>query len=116
MAMSMAAIDLSRAPARLRDRGLNQVPALLCGRLAVDHRYRNLGLGTVLVELLLSKAVELNRTAACRAVVIHALEAEARPWWERLGFVPFSDDPHERDLYLLTSEIERTLEALHEHR
>lgn len=93
-------------------RGLSQVPALLCGRLAVDHRLRGLGSGTVLVELLLSKAVEFNRSAACRAVIVNALDAEARAWWERFGFVPFNDDEDERDLYLLTKDIERTLRAL----
>ena len=48
--------------------------------------------------------------AACRAVVVAALDAHARAWWERLGFHPFHpDDPTETDLYLLTSEIEATL-------
>lgn len=110
--MSVTAVDVSRAPKQLASRGLRQVPALLCGRLAVDHRYRNLGLGTILVELLLSKAMEINLSAACRAVVVHALDAEARAWWERLGFTPFRDGPEERDLYLLTKDVEATLIAL----
>jgi hypothetical protein len=43
-------------------------------------------------------------------VVVTALNAGARRWWERLGFRPFdTDEPHALDLYLLTSEIEATL-------
>jgi GNAT superfamily N-acetyltransferase len=112
LAMSMSAVDVSQAPRRLKARGLQQIPVLLCGRLAIDQRFRGVGLGTVLVELLLSKAVELNRSAACRAVVVHALDAEARGWWERFGFHPFVDDEVERDLYLLTQDVEETLRAM----
>ena len=54
----------------------------------------------------LATAVELNEKAACRAVVVTALNAAARAWWDRLGFHQFGpDEPDELDLYLLTSEI-----------
>lgn len=109
VAMSMGAVDTSYAPTKLTTRGLRQIPVLLCGRLAVDQEYRRLGLGTVLVELLLRKAIAANDEIACRAVVVNALDAEARAWWERFGFVPFTDSPDERDLYLLTGDIELTL-------
>jgi ribosomal protein S18 acetylase RimI-like enzyme len=83
---------------------------LLLGRLAVDRRYANLGIGTALTAHVLATAVELNEKAACRAVVVTALNASARAWWERLGFHPFdSDVPHQLDLYLVTAEIEATL-------
>jgi hypothetical protein len=55
-------------------------------------------------------AVELNAIAACRAVVLSALNKCARNWWESLGFHPFDhEDRNNPDLYLLTSEIEKTL-------
>jgi hypothetical protein len=55
-------------------------------------------------------AVELNTKAACRAVVVSALNASARRWWEHLGFHPFDpDDEHHPDLYLLTADIEKTM-------
>jgi hypothetical protein len=51
-----------------------------------------------------------HEKAACRAVVVTALNANARDRWERFGFHPFEpDDPERLDLYLLTSEIEATL-------
>jgi hypothetical protein len=59
----------------------------------------------------LATAVEVNEKAACRAVVVTALTERARTWWERLGFHPFDpDDPDQLDLYLLTSEIDATLQ------
>ena len=108
--IAMSGIDLSSAPAQLAKQAPDPIPALLLGRLAVDRRHAGKGIGRALVAHVFASAVELNRSAACRAVVVSALNNRARNWWESLGFQAF--DPDERnhpDLYLLTSEIERTL-------
>jgi GNAT superfamily N-acetyltransferase len=108
--VAMTGIDRSAAPTSVARQAPDPVPALLLGRLAVDRRHAGLGVGTTLVAHVLATAVELNAKAACRAVVVSALSAEARGWWERLGFHPF--DPAEQechDLYLLTADIEATL-------
>lgn len=111
--VAMTGIDRSAASPDLVKGAPNPVPALLLGRLAVDKRYANLGVGTALTAHVLATALELNERAACRAVVVTALNQNARTWWQRLGFHPFHpDDPEELDLYLLTSEIEATLRAL----
>jgi GNAT superfamily N-acetyltransferase len=105
--VAMTGIDRSAAPGIVAMNAPDPVPALLLGRLAVDRRYANLGIGTALTAHVLATAVELNKEAACRAVVVTALNARA--WWERLGFHPFEPDEADRlDLYLLTSEIEAT--------
>jgi hypothetical protein len=55
----------------------------------------------------LATALELNTKAACRAVVVNALHASARSWWQHLGFQPFDPaDEQSLDLYLLTTEID----------
>ncbi len=111
--VAMTGIDRSAAPPDLVKGAPNPLPALLLGRLAVDKRYANLGIGTALTAHVLATAVELNEKAACRAVVVTAINQNARTWWQRLGFHPFyPDDPAELDLYLLTSEIEATLRKL----
>jgi N-acetylglutamate synthase-like GNAT family acetyltransferase len=86
---------------------------MLLARLAVARRVAGLGVGTALVAHVLMTALELNIHAACRAVVVNALDVNARSWWERLGFTPF--DPAETealDLYLMTSDIEATLRSI----
>lgn len=108
--VAMTGIDRSAAPEMLAKGAPDPVPALLLGRLAVDHRYSRLGIGTALVAHVLATAVDLNKKAACRAVVVTALTDTARAWWERLGFQPF--DPDQPDLYLLTAEIDATLRRL----
>ena len=111
--VAVTGIDRTTAPRELVKGAPDPVPAMLLGRLAVDRRYANLGIGTALAAHVLATAVELNEKAACRAVVVTALTAAARRWWARLGFQPFyRNDPAELDLYLLTSEIEATLRKL----
>jgi GNAT superfamily N-acetyltransferase len=111
--VAMTGIDRSAAPDALAKGAPDPVPALLLGRLAVDRRYARLGIGTALAAHVLATAVELNEKAACRAVVVAALSARARTWWERLGFHPFdSNEPDHLDLYLLTSHIGATLRQL----
>jgi GNAT superfamily N-acetyltransferase len=106
VSLAMTSIDRSEAPAHVAKRAPDPVPALLLGRLAVDSRRHGQGIGTALVAHVLATALELNAKAACRAVVVSALHAGARAWWEHLGFHPFDpDDQANPDLYLLTSEI-----------
>lgn len=109
-------IDRSATPAMLAKGAPDPVPALLLGRLAVDRRHANLGIGTALAAHVLATAVELNQKAACRAVVVTALNASVRTWWERLRFHPCDpNDAGQFDLYLLTDEIEATLKKLRWH-
>lgn len=108
--VAMTGIDRSAAPPALAKQAPDPVPALLLGRLAVDRRHAGLGVGTSVVAHVLATAVELNTKAACRAIVVTALNADVRRRWEHLGFHPF--DPSEEqcpDLYLLTNEIQATL-------
>jgi len=108
--VAMTGIDRSAAPDAMAKGAPDPVPALLLGRLAVDHRYAGLGIGSTLAAHVLATAVELNEKAACRAVVVSALTQRARTWWERLGFHPI--DPDQLELYLLTAEIDATLRRM----
>jgi GNAT superfamily N-acetyltransferase len=115
--VAMTGIDRSAAPLGLAKRAPDPVPALLLGRLAVDLRYAGEGIGAALVAHVLATAVELNASAACRGVVVSALNIRARRWWEQLGFHPFDpEDVRHPDLYLLTGEIEKTLRERRDHR
>ena len=111
--LAMTAIDRSAAPIPVAKRAPDPVPALLLGRLAVDKSYSGWGIGTALVAYVFATAAELNRKAACRAVVVTALHEEACTWWKRLGFHPFQpQDPTNLDLYLLSAEFETTLQVI----
>lgn len=109
--IAMTGIDRSAAPPHLAKHSPDPIPALLLGRLAVNRSHGGQGIGTALVAHVLATAVELNTKAACRAVVVSAVNASARRWWVHLGFHPFDpDDEHLPDLYLLTADIQKTLQ------
>ncbi|MGE3619285.1 MAG: GNAT family N-acetyltransferase [Acidimicrobiia bacterium] len=113
VSIAMTGVDRSQAPAELARQAPDPVPGLLIGRLAVDRSVAGLGLGTALVAHVLATAVDLNERVACRAVVVNALTARARTWWERFGFHPFdAGDPDNLDLYLLTGEVRATLASM----
>lgn len=112
VSLAMTGISLATAPVALSKHSPDPVPALLCGRLGVDHRYAGLGVGTALVAHVLATAVEMNQTAAMKAVLVTAISPEARDWWSRFGFEPFETTPDCLDLYLLTKDIQSTLDAL----
>lgn len=113
VSLAMTGIDRSTAPRPVASQAPDPVPALLIGRLAVDRSVSGLGIGTALVAHVLATAVALNEQAACRAVVVTALDDAARSWWERLGFHPFDrSSPDAFDLYLLTGEIAATLDSI----
>ena len=111
--LSMTSVDRSASPTPLAKGAPLQVPALLVGRLATDTRVTGLGLGTQMVKHILATAAELNVKAACRAVVVTALNPAAFSWWQRFGFDPFhAEDSTNLDLYLLTKDIAATLARL----
>jgi len=111
--IAMSAIDHSSAPSVVARHAPDPVPALLIGRLAVDRHHGGRGIGTALVAHVLATAVELNAKAACRAVVVNALHASARGWWEHLGFSAFDPTGEQSlDLYLLTADVHATLRHL----
>lgn len=110
--LSATGIDLTRAPGELGRGSPDPAPALLLGRLAVDQRSAGLGIGTALVAHILATAIEVNAKSACKAIVVVALNANARTWWERIGFRRFDPgDPGCLDLYLLTADAEKTLRS-----
>ncbi len=111
--LSMTSVDRAASPAPLAKGAPMQVPALLVGRLATDTRTTGLGLGSRVVKHVLATAAELNQKAACRAVVVTALNPTAFRWWQRFGFEPLdSQDSANLDLYLLTKDIGATLARL----
>ncbi len=110
--IAMTGIHRSAVPETLAKGAPDPVPGLLLGRLAVDRRHAGLGIGTALAGHVLATAAELNETAACRAVVVTALNSKARAGWERLGFNPFDPSADRLDLYLLTADIDATLRRL----
>ncbi|MGH6875766.1 MAG: GNAT family N-acetyltransferase [Rhizomicrobium sp.] len=107
--------------AKLRRGMPEQVPLLLIGRLALDHKLHGFGLGTDLLSDALRRCVAASEIAGVRGVVAHAIDADAVRFYEYHGFlhsplgmrVMLLPIETMRALYSPTSGREM-LEAIHE--
>ena len=91
--LSATAVKIAELPAQIA-RKLPRyplVPATLLGRLAVDRRHRGKGYGRFLLADALFRCVRSE--IASFAVIVDAKDENARRFYERESFLPFSDQP-----------------------
>ena len=69
------------------------VPCLLLGQLATDMEWAGQGVGTGLLKHALGRCVQAASMIGGRALVVHAVDADAAAFWVRRGFIPSKDDP-----------------------
>lgn len=101
--LSATSIDAISLPAVLAKKygRYHVLPATLIGRLAVDSRYRDQGLGETLLLDALRRT--LRTGIASMAIIVDALNESAASFYERYGFRRFEDD--RMRLYLTMSKV-----------
>lgn len=85
--LSAGAISREAAPKGLRRNMPDPLPVLLLGRLAVDRRYHNRGLGQALLRDAMIRALSVASDAGVFALLVHALTDAARQFYLSRGFV-----------------------------
>ena len=83
------------------------VPAILLGRLAVDATVRGQGLGGQLLMDATSRALKVSEELGVFGVHAHAIDDEAKAFYERFGFVALPDQ--ERHMFLPMASIRACL-------
>ncbi len=68
------------------------VPVVLLARLAVDQSVHGQGLGRLLLRDALDRSVALSEELGMHAVVVDALDADAKAFYDRFGFMPLLDN------------------------
>ena len=106
--ISAGSVSRERATARAA-RGLanHPVPVSLLARLAVDKNEQGNGLGSALLKDALLRIERAADVLGIRAVLVHAIDAEARAFYERYEFEPCPQD--ELHLMLLMKDLRRLL-------
>lgn len=86
--LSQSSMDLRLVPERMQAKlpKYPDVPVTLLGRLAVDSRFRGLGMGAVLLLDALKQAHSVSSVVASAMVVVDAKDAAARTFYEHYGF------------------------------
>ena len=84
------------------------LPVLLLGRLAVDKRYHNQGIGQALLRDAMLRAVNVASNAGVFALLVHALSDPAKQFYISRGFVV---SPLQPMTLMMTIETIRTILA-----
>jgi predicted N-acetyltransferase YhbS len=92
-ALASSAVAVDVAPGRLRRNMPDPVPVVVLGRLAVDRSRQGKGLGRALVRDAGRRVIQAADTIGIRGMIVHALSAEAKVFYERIGFEPSPLDP-----------------------
>jgi len=93
-ALSACSISRSSAPGRPRRNVPDPLSAILLGRLAVDQAFQGRGVGRLLLFEAIRRTLAASEMIGCRALVVHALDAEAAAFYARYGFLAVLNEPH----------------------
>jgi GNAT superfamily N-acetyltransferase len=106
--LSAGAISHETAPKSMRRNMPDPLPVLLLGRLAVDKRYHNQGIGQALLRDAMLRAVNVAGDAGVFALLVHALSDQAKQFYRSRGFV---ESPLQPMTLIMTIETIRSILA-----
>jgi GNAT superfamily N-acetyltransferase len=108
-ALSLASIEHADATVR-GQKGMprHPIPAMLLARLAVDKSVPSRGIGAFLLRDAMSRALSVAEQAGMRLLLVHALNDEARAFYEHFGFEASPTDA--MNLQLLVKDIRLALD------
>lgn len=89
--------------AKVRRNMPDPIPALLLSRLAVDAKFQSRGLGRDLLFEALNLTLQAAELVGVRVLLVHALNDEARNFYEKYDFGPSLTDP--MHLMLLMQDV-----------
>jgi GNAT superfamily N-acetyltransferase len=106
--LSAGAISHEAAPKMMRRNMPNLLLVLLLGRLAVDKRYHNQGIGQALLRDAMLRAVNVAGDAGVFALLVHVLSDQAKQFYLSRGFV---ESPLQPMILYMTIETIRLILA-----
>ena len=92
-ALASSAVVIDAAAGGFRRNMPDPIPVVVLGRLAVDQSRQGGGLGRALVRDAGLRVIQAADIIGIRGMIVHALSAEAKAFYERLGFEPSPLDP-----------------------
>jgi len=85
--LAAGGIGHGEAPASLRRNMPDPIPVMVLGRLAIDRRYQNQGIGRALLRDAVLRVLQVAKIAGVAALLVHALSEESRRFYLSAGFV-----------------------------
>ena len=106
-AVSSFAVLRGEATRRAGRQGPRLLPAILLGRLAVDHVAQGLGLGRALLRHTMELTVAASETIGVRLLIVNALNDQAASFYRRYGLEPSPTNP--LDLMITVNDIRSSM-------
>jgi GNAT superfamily N-acetyltransferase len=85
-ALAAGAVAHEVATGGVRRNMPDPIPVMVLTRLATDLRVQNIGLGAALLQDAVRRTLNVAQNAGIRALLVHALHARARQFYEHYGF------------------------------
>lgn len=92
-ALASSAVTVDVASSRFRRNMPDPIPVVILGRLAVDLSLQGKGIGRALMQDAGKRIIQAADMIGIRGVLVHALSADAKAFYERIGFNPSPLDP-----------------------
>ena len=92
-ALASSAIDVEATPGRFRRNMPDPIPVVVLARLAVAHSHHGQGLGRALFQDAARRVIQAADAIGIRGMIVHALSAEAKAFYMRLGLEPSPLEP-----------------------
>lgn len=92
-ALASSAIAVQDASGRFRRNMPDPIPVVVLGRLAVDRAIHGKGVGRALVRDAGRRVIQAADAIGIRGLVVHALSADVRAFYTKVGFDPSPLDP-----------------------
>lgn len=108
-ALSAGSVRRSEAPPRIAKAQPEPIPVLLLARLGIDKSSQGKGLGAALLKDALLRIEQAADIIGIRAVLVHAINEDARRFYKKYGFEESPiDDLH---LMLLMKDLRAALKS-----
>ena len=87
--LSAGAVMRGELPRKMRHDTPQQVPVVVLGRLATDIKFAGRGIGKGMLREAIVRTIRLSEELGVRALVVHALDAEAANFYLPFNFIPY---------------------------
>lgn len=92
-ALTLAELENRNLPEAWRKKMPRRIPGVKLGRLAVDKRFQDKGLGDLLLVDALTRAQRIYQEAGGIGLFVDAIDEQAACYYKRFGFVVMPDNP-----------------------
>ena len=89
--LAAGSVEHEDVPAALKRNMPPIVPVLVLGRMAVDRQYQGHGIGGALLKDALLRSATVATDIGASAVLVHAIDREAVPFYVQYGFQAFPE-------------------------